>query len=77
MPRSAGIDPPFVRFAKLIRGSWFAKVIVMSEHVMSEHVMSERVMSERVMSERVMSQSSPRTPLQEEDLAHSKEENNA
>jgi hypothetical protein len=72
LPRSAGIDPPFVRFAKLIRGSWFAKVMVMSEHVMSEHVMSEHVMSERVMS-----QSSPRTPLQEEDLAHSKEENNA
>jgi RNA polymerase sigma-70 factor (ECF subfamily) len=34
LPRSAGIDPPF---AKLIRGSWFAKVIVMSERVMSEH----------------------------------------
>jgi len=28
--------------AKLIRRSWFAKVIVMSEHVMSERVMSER-----------------------------------
>jgi RNA polymerase sigma-70 factor, ECF subfamily len=28
LPRSAGIDPPF---AKLIRGSWFAKVVVMSE----------------------------------------------
>jgi RNA polymerase sigma-70 factor (ECF subfamily) len=39
LPRSAGIDPPF---AKLIRGGWFAKVIVMSEHVMSERVMSER-----------------------------------
>jgi RNA polymerase sigma-70 factor (ECF subfamily) len=37
--RSAGIDPPF---AKLIPGSWFAKVVVMSEHVMSERVMSER-----------------------------------
>jgi RNA polymerase sigma-70 factor, ECF subfamily len=33
LPRSAGIDPPF---AKLIRGSWFAKVVVMSERVMSE-----------------------------------------
>ena len=31
--RSAGNDPPF---AKLIRGSWFAKVVVMSERVMSE-----------------------------------------
>ena len=31
--RSAGIDPPF---AKLIRGSWFAMVVVMSERVMSE-----------------------------------------
>jgi len=29
-----GIDPPF---AKLIRSSWFAKVVFMSEHVMSEH----------------------------------------
>jgi len=28
LPRSAGIDPPF---AKLIRGSWFAKVVVMTE----------------------------------------------
>jgi RNA polymerase sigma-70 factor, ECF subfamily len=28
LPRSAGIDPPF---AKLIRGRWFAKVVVMSE----------------------------------------------
>jgi len=28
LPRSAGIDPPF---AKLIRGSWFAKVVAMSE----------------------------------------------
>ena len=28
LPRSAGIDPPF---AKLIRGSRFAKVVVMSE----------------------------------------------
>jgi RNA polymerase sigma-70 factor (ECF subfamily) len=28
LPRSAGVDPPF---AKLIRGSWFAKVVVMSE----------------------------------------------
>ena len=26
-----------VAFAKLIRGSWFAKVVVMSERVMSEH----------------------------------------
>jgi len=33
LPRSAGIDPPF---AKLIRGSWFAKVIIMSERVLSE-----------------------------------------
>jgi RNA polymerase sigma-70 factor (ECF subfamily) len=33
LPRPAGIDPPF---AKLIRGSWFAKVVVMSERVMSE-----------------------------------------
>ena len=33
LPRSAGIDPPF---AKLIPGSWFAKVVVMSERVMSE-----------------------------------------
>jgi len=33
LPRSAGIDPPF---AKLIRGRWFAKVVVMSERVMSE-----------------------------------------
>jgi RNA polymerase sigma-70 factor (ECF subfamily) len=33
------IDPPF---AKLIRGSWFGKVVVMSERVMSERVMSER-----------------------------------
>ena len=33
LPRSAGIDPPF---AKLIRGGWFAKVVVMSERVMSE-----------------------------------------
>ena len=31
--RFAGINPPF---AKLIRGSWFAKVVVMSERVMSE-----------------------------------------
>jgi RNA polymerase sigma-70 factor (ECF subfamily) len=31
--RSAGIDPPF---AELIRGSLFAKVVVMSERVMSE-----------------------------------------
>ncbi len=31
--RSASIDPPF---AKLIRGRWFAKVVVMSERVMSE-----------------------------------------
>jgi RNA polymerase sigma-70 factor (ECF subfamily) len=31
--RSAGNDPPFV---KLIPGSWFAKVVVMSERVMSE-----------------------------------------
>jgi RNA polymerase sigma-70 factor (ECF subfamily) len=38
--------------AELIRGSWFAKVVVMSERVMSERVMSERVMSERVVSER-------------------------
>jgi RNA polymerase sigma-70 factor (ECF subfamily) len=42
--RSAGIDPPFV---KLIRGGWFAKVMVMSEPVTSERVMSERVMSKR------------------------------
>ena len=34
LPRSAGIDPPF---AKLIPGSWFAKVVVMSERVISEH----------------------------------------
>src|SRR5579864_9406462 len=33
LPRSAGIDP---LFAKLIRSSWFAKVVVMSERVMSE-----------------------------------------
>jgi len=33
LPRSASIDPPF---AKLIRSSWFAKVVVMSERVMSE-----------------------------------------
>ncbi len=33
LPRSAGIDPPF---AKLIPGSWFAKVVVMSERVISE-----------------------------------------
>jgi RNA polymerase sigma-70 factor, ECF subfamily len=33
LPRSAGIDPPF---AKLIPGSWFAKVVVMSERVMSQ-----------------------------------------
>jgi RNA polymerase sigma-70 factor (ECF subfamily) len=39
LPRSAGIDPPF---ARLIRDSWFAKVIVMSERVMSERVISER-----------------------------------
>ena len=39
----AGIDPPFV---KLIRGGWFAKV-VMSEPVMSERVMSEPVTSKR------------------------------
>ncbi len=37
--RSAGIDLPF---AELIRGGWFAKVVVMSERVMSERVMSER-----------------------------------
>jgi hypothetical protein len=30
---NASIDPPF---AELIRGSWFAKVVVMSERVMSE-----------------------------------------
>jgi RNA polymerase sigma-70 factor, ECF subfamily len=36
--RSAGIDPPF---AELIRGSGFAKVIIMSERVMSERVISE------------------------------------
>jgi len=35
---SAGIDPPF---AKLIRGSQFAKVVLMSERVMSECVMSQ------------------------------------
>jgi RNA polymerase sigma-70 factor, ECF subfamily len=33
LPRSTSIDPPF---AKLIRGRWFAKVVVMSERVMSE-----------------------------------------
>jgi RNA polymerase sigma-70 factor, ECF subfamily len=33
LPRPAGIDP---LFAKLIRGSWFAKVVVMSERVPSE-----------------------------------------
>ena len=33
LPRPAGIDAPF---AKLIRGSWFAKVVVMSEPVPSE-----------------------------------------
>ena len=33
LPRSASIDSPF---AKLIRGSWFAKVMVMSELVISE-----------------------------------------
>ena len=33
LPRSAGIDP---RFAKLIRGSWFAMVVVMSERVISQ-----------------------------------------
>jgi RNA polymerase sigma-70 factor, ECF subfamily len=33
LPRSAGIDPPF---AELIRRSWFAKVVVMSERVISE-----------------------------------------
>jgi RNA polymerase sigma-70 factor (ECF subfamily) len=33
LPRSASIDPPF---ATLIRGSWFANVVVMSERVMSE-----------------------------------------
>jgi RNA polymerase sigma-70 factor (ECF subfamily) len=38
LPRSEGIDPPL---AELIRGSWFAKVVVMSERVMSERVMSE------------------------------------
>jgi RNA polymerase sigma-70 factor, ECF subfamily len=31
--RSAGIDPPL---AKLIRGSWFAKVVFMSERLMSQ-----------------------------------------
>jgi RNA polymerase sigma-70 factor (ECF subfamily) len=43
-PRSAGNDPPasIRRFAELIRGSWFAKVVVMSEPVTSEHSMSER-----------------------------------
>ncbi len=41
--------PPIIdrSFAKLIRGGWFAKVMVMSERVMSERVMPERVMSER------------------------------
>jgi RNA polymerase sigma-70 factor (ECF subfamily) len=34
LPRSTSIDLPF---AKLIRGSWFAKVVIMSERVMSEH----------------------------------------
>ena len=38
LPRSAGLDPPF---ARLIRGRWFAKVVVMSEPAMSERVMSE------------------------------------
>jgi RNA polymerase sigma-70 factor, ECF subfamily len=38
LPRSAGIDPPF---ARSIRGSGFAKVVVMSDRVMSERVMSE------------------------------------
>jgi RNA polymerase sigma-70 factor (ECF subfamily) len=33
LPRSAGIDP---LFAKLIPGSWFAKVVGMSERVMSQ-----------------------------------------
>jgi RNA polymerase sigma-70 factor, ECF subfamily len=33
LPRSAGGDPPF---AKLIRGNWFAKVVVMAERVISE-----------------------------------------
>jgi RNA polymerase sigma factor (sigma-70 family) len=33
LPRSTSIDPPF---DKLIRGSWFAKVVVMSERVMPE-----------------------------------------
>jgi DNA-directed RNA polymerase specialized sigma24 family protein len=33
------IDPPF---ARLIRGGWFAKVVLMSERVMSERVMPER-----------------------------------
>jgi RNA polymerase sigma-70 factor (ECF subfamily) len=37
-PRSTGIDPPF---AKLIWGSWFAKVVIMSERVMSERVISQ------------------------------------
>jgi RNA polymerase sigma-70 factor, ECF subfamily len=37
--RSAGIDPPF---AKLIRGRWFAKVVIMSEHVMPQRAISER-----------------------------------
>jgi RNA polymerase sigma-70 factor (ECF subfamily) len=38
LPRSASIEPPF---AKLIRGGWFAKVVVMSERVMSERVISQ------------------------------------
>jgi RNA polymerase sigma-70 factor (ECF subfamily) len=33
LPRSACIDPPF---AKLIRGGWFAKVVVMSERSLEQ-----------------------------------------
>src|ERR1700733_1869212 len=44
LPQSASIDPPV---AKLIPGSWFAKVVIMSERVMSERGMSERGMSEQ------------------------------
>ncbi len=42
--QSAGIVPPF---AKLIRGSWFAKVVLMSERVIPERVVPERVVPER------------------------------
>jgi RNA polymerase sigma-70 factor (ECF subfamily) len=39
LPRSTSINPPV---GELIRGSWFAKVIVMSERVMPERVISGR-----------------------------------